>query len=262
MSIEALEARILETGEDEDYAVLGDLLEQRGDPRGKLIALQRGDRVAEVRAYLDEHRDLAAPNNVDVQWYKGYWDAIAIRHDDTDLAAVLAHPSARVLRVIQFDHPTSVRKLTATLERSPGPIVDGPILDALGHIVRFDRDGAAWLPALGELERLRLGVRTLMIDSSWISESGADIGRLRGLTELHLRAAPEFPSPITHEAFRALAPLAGSLVTLSVQNCRYFDDEIFAMLASFEHLEHLHLRTTLVSERALSLLPPRVRVTR
>jgi hypothetical protein len=262
MSIEALEARILETDADEDYAVLGDLLEQRDDPRGKLIALQRGHRDAEWRAHLGEHPELAAPDDVDVYWRNGYWEAIAISHDETDLAAVLAHPSARVLRTIRIDHPTSVRRFTATLERSPGPIVDRKILDALGRIMRFDHDGAAWQPALAEARRLRLGIRRLRCEYAMISESGGDIGLLNGLMELRLSSPENLPDSITHEAFRALAPLAGTLVTLAVNGCRNFDDDICRMLATFERLEELEIKYTAVTERGLSLLPPSVHVTR
>jgi hypothetical protein len=262
MSIEALEARILESGADEDYAVLGDLLEQQGDPRGKLIALQRAGRDEESRAYLVEHPELAPPPPIPAWWHNGYWSEITFGHDPIDLPALLAHPSARFLRKLHIARPGyASERYLAQLERSPGAIIDRPALEGLAQLML----GQGWLPALAELQRLRLGIRTLRVDDYPINGHEADLGSLRGLTELHVRTSRMFPQLITHDSFRALTRLAESLVRLTVERCESFDDEVCAILSALERLEVLHLPRTPVSASGCALLEerlPRLRITR
>ena len=258
-----LEARILESGDDADYAVYGDWLEQRGDPRGKLIALQRAGLEAEWRQLVAEHGELfGTPVEAVVTWGHGFWDTIRLRDTNVDLAAVLALPSARLVREVTIDHPTdTIGFFHATLSRSPH-VADSSTVDALARMLRSDRDGLAWLPALPALQRLRFGCTDLTISERTLAEhDGRTIAEVHGLTHLYLHPEHVFPPSITREAFLALAPLADSLVSLSAMQCSNLDNLILEMLAGFTHLEELRIPHSEVTVAGVSLLRalPRLR---
>jgi uncharacterized protein (TIGR02996 family) len=258
-----LEARILESGDDADYAVYGDWLEQHGDPRGKLIALQRAGLDAEWRQLVAEHGELfGTPVEAVVTWRLGFWDTIRLRDTNVDLAAILALPSARLVREVTIDHPTdTIGFFHATLSRSPH-IADSSTVDALARLLRTDRDGLAWQPALATLRRLRLGCTDVTISERRLWEhDGRTLADIHGLTSLYLHAETVRPESIAREAFLALAPLADSLVSLSAMQCSTFDDAILEMVATFTHLEELRAYATAITSDGIALLArlPRLR---
>jgi uncharacterized protein (TIGR02996 family) len=258
-----LEARILESGDDVDYAVYGDWLEQRGHPRGKLIALQRAGLEAEWRQLVAEHGELfGTPVDAVVTWHHGFWDTVRVRNTNVDLAALLALPSARLVREVTIDHPTdTIGFFHATLSRS-AHIATSSTVECLGDLLRSDRNGGAWLLALPELERLRLGCTDLTISERRLwAPDGRTIANIDGLTSLYLHAETARPESIAREAFLALAPLAGSLTSLSTMSCSTFDDGVLAMVAMFAHLEELRACDTAITSDGVALLArlPRLR---
>ena len=92
------------------YVVYADALQSRGDPRGELIALQAAS--VDATAYLSTHPELGPPKVVrdlpfdpatlpgdDIEWFCGFWKALrAFRLYNDDVEALLAHPSAQLLR--------------------------------------------------------------------------------------------------------------------------------------------------------------------
>src|SRR5688500_12141686 len=63
--------------DDAGYLVYGDFLQQRGDPRGELIALQHGADEVAVERHLAKHRAallgrLADQIGIEVEWHLGF----------------------------------------------------------------------------------------------------------------------------------------------------------------------------------------------
>ena len=264
MTNEELEARIRETGAVEDYAVYGDWLEERGDPRGKLIALQIAG--LSFDDYVDEHAAMfGAPAGVDVTWKYGFWNTMRTRGMPIDLVSVLAHPSARLLEALRLDGDgTPSKHFHATLTRS-SRIASPSTLETLGCFLRRDQDSRAWLPTLlHELRRLGLGCTELSIGGVYIDKPmGTSIAQLDGLRSLVLGASyPEGSLFIDRDALLALAPLADSLVSLHIIQCSNFDDESIPMLASFAHLEELHVPRTEIMAAGIQWIAtlPKLRV--
>ncbi|MBT3220953.1 MAG: WGR domain-containing protein, partial [Proteobacteria bacterium] len=126
----------LAADEDEEAArlVLADTLQQEGDPRGTLIALQhRKEQVSgkerskistQERALFEEHQEaflgIFATDGPKAcfkcEWKLGYWDKVVIfsnyDHEDIKtgelLKAALKHPSGQQLRELQCGIPESV----------------------------------------------------------------------------------------------------------------------------------------------------------
>jgi uncharacterized protein (TIGR02996 family) len=103
------------------YAVLGDWYQQRGDPRGELIALQLGRQQGDRRGREREDellhtRGVRLPHARMVQWRWGFAHTLSfelVRHrgwethladwPDAMLAPLLAHPSCRFLKELVVD---------------------------------------------------------------------------------------------------------------------------------------------------------------
>ncbi len=80
------------------YAVLGDHLEEIGDPRGRLIALQlsRKGAVEDAAAsYLAAHPALDAPAGAEFLWACGFARTIRIESSESGVRDILAHASTR-----------------------------------------------------------------------------------------------------------------------------------------------------------------------
>ena len=247
-----LEARILETDAVEDYAVYGDWLEQRGDPRGRLIALQIAGLEREWKQLVAEHRQFSAPISAVVTWRYGFWDTVRVREDDLDLAALLAHPSARFLRWIEIDHPRDIIGYhLARLSRSQH-VATRATLGTLAKRFRMDGDVIAWDGALPHAQRLGFGCTMLsLIDRPITRVDGAMFARVQGLTGLHLRAGYQ---RIAKEALLELGPLADSLVELSVNNSEVVDDSILELFSTFTQLESLRIQRTCVTAAGIAKL--------
>jgi uncharacterized protein (TIGR02996 family) len=88
----------LEAAIDEDpsdprlYAVLGDYLQERGDPRGELIALQLAGETRAAEQHLRAHPELVPPD-AELSWRNGF--VHRMRLTSSRIAAVLDHPSCR-----------------------------------------------------------------------------------------------------------------------------------------------------------------------
>lgn len=252
MSREALEARILETRAVEDYAVLGDWLEQRGDPRGRLIALQVAGLEAEWKQLVAQHAEFSTPVHGVVTWRYGFWDTIRVREDDLDLAAVLAHPSARLLRWIEIDHPRGIIGYhLARLSRS-NHVATRSTLGTLAKMFRLDGDVTGWDAAFPDMQRLGFGCTTLsLVDQPITRVDGAMFARVHGLTGLHLRAGYQ---RIDKAALLQLGPLAGSLTELSINNSDAVDDDVLDLFSTFTHLETLRIQRSRVTAAGIAKL--------
>jgi uncharacterized protein (TIGR02996 family) len=136
------------------YLIYADLLEQRGDPRGRLIAVQLARAHADTPELALEERKLmlmAKPRRallsgwVSVTWRRGFWDearfwyrASAAAPVRDDLAATLDTPAGRLLRALVVS----------------AELVDH---DATHAIAAFARNRADHLRALRLSSRLGLG---------------------------------------------------------------------------------------------------------
>lgn len=133
MLVEAAELEEEQAAADERL-VLADKLQEAGDPRGRLIAIQHeiglktGNERAALRRteakLLEEHagallgplvsEDARACSSV--EWKLGFWDRVKVAsdydHEDTDIAAllksILEHPSAAYLDHLHMGIPESV----------------------------------------------------------------------------------------------------------------------------------------------------------
>jgi uncharacterized protein (TIGR02996 family) len=267
----SLEAAILETLDADAFRVYADWLEERGHPRGKLIALQleharthpQTQRAAELEEqwnqHLGEHADALGPPppGVTIEWRHGFWRSVVVRTDDVDLARVLAQPSARFVEKLELRGEGNHFR-SAILRRTHEPLVArATTLDNCGRFLRTSRDGFAWLPALPAIQRLRLGAADLELDECLddVGETAARrIASIHGLTALRMSSHHLVPSSISQAAFLALAPLSGTLVTLEARDCFRFDDDVCAMLAPFTKLETLRIPRAGLSSRGIRSL--------
>jgi uncharacterized protein (TIGR02996 family) len=91
-------AQIAEHPDDDALKhVLADLLQQRGDPRGELIALQLANREAErVKTLIAQHRDTwlgpLAPIAGEVAFEKGFLASIQLHAKPDEIAPLVGHP--------------------------------------------------------------------------------------------------------------------------------------------------------------------------
>jgi len=269
----ALEAVIREDrGDPAGYRVLGDWLEQRGHPRGQLIAVQAalagtggtggtgGTDARRSELEREQARLLAAIGHVEhhavqIHWRFGFWDRVSASAD-VDLAHLLTSPSARFVRSI---HLRSTRMWGDFSEVwiAPRPhVLDHDGLAGLAYLLRRDRDRSAWSDALPSLRELGLGALDLRIlDHAMEGPDGEAIASLRGLTRLELIARYLAPASVSRDAIRALAPLATSLEHLAFVECSNVDDAACEMIATMSRLERLVLdQTQAVTRRGLSAL--------
>lgn len=115
-----LEAAIAHDPDDDDaYLVYGDWLQQRGDPRGELLALHHRREDDAARAHLARHAShfygalAARPKLVEAVWHLGFMRACRFSLDDDRgpgheqrtldaLKALLALPSMRFIRELSI----------------------------------------------------------------------------------------------------------------------------------------------------------------
>lgn len=270
----ALEAAIRARPDDPaSYLVLGDWLEQRGHPRGKLIAIQaaiaadreRGaaprpefvraqDELIAALGEAGEAGEAADPERR-CEWRFGFWESVTASADE-DLAALLASPSARFVRRVGL---RSTRELgdASFASLSVGPHAPGEgTVTGLARMLRGDRDPTAWLAALPLLRERGLGGVELWIDEHTVDAAdGEALAAIRGLTSLSLTSHHLMPDSVSREALRALGPLAPSLERLGLLECSNVDDETCEMIAGFSRLRALTLDyTRAVTPRGLAAL--------
>jgi uncharacterized protein (TIGR02996 family) len=173
---QALEAEILADPDNPAaYGVLGDWLEQHGDPRGPLIALQIAKLDAQAKKHLAAHGDyllgpLAQLATDDLSWQFGFIRKVhlhADRHAPLDgwLARVLDHPSARFLGELSLGGNARATEAIAVLaERAP------PTLRALRLWSMWQQElGPLWA-AMPELRRLSLAGQALALGALELPE--------------------------------------------------------------------------------------------
>lgn len=214
-----LEAAIAGAPKDRDrYLVYADYLQERGDPRGELIALQdRGATDARARRsaelLLEEKRDyflgpIAGHPRVDLSWRLGFLERACLSLDGTErpaaaelVAALLGHPSAKFLQRLEV-------KMSLDL------FLGGATLEAFTH------GTIATLIVRSESTRARLG------DVGPLGQS------LSGLRALELRASFAGVSPLT--VFPELRML---LIAAPAITARNVSDFASAVLPALETLK-------------------------
>jgi uncharacterized protein (TIGR02996 family) len=172
----ALEAEIVRDPDNSAaYGVLGDWLEQHGDPRGTLIALSLAKLDAQAKKHLALHAEyllgsLAPLAPDDVTWQLGYIRKVHLQADrhaplDTWLARVLDHPSARFLGELSIGGQTRAAEALAVLaERAP------PTLRALRLWQMWQQDLSPLWAAMPELRRLSLAGQALALGTFELPE--------------------------------------------------------------------------------------------
>jgi uncharacterized protein (TIGR02996 family) len=172
----ALEAEIVRDPDNPAaYGVLGDWLEQNGDPRGTLIALHLAKLDAQAKKHLALHVEyllgpLAALATDDLTWQLGYIRKVHLQADrhaplDTWVARVLDHPSARFLGELSLGGQTRATEALAVLaERVP------PTLRALRLWQMWQQDLAPLWAAMPELRRLSLAGQALALGTFQLPE--------------------------------------------------------------------------------------------
>ena len=185
------------------YLVYADWLQQRGDPRGRLIALQVASASPdEQTALIAEHAELAGPP-IDVEprphvtWRYGFWFSLGLGRAGwmpkplarEHVAAMLAAPSARLLRRLTVAggfEPGEVVPLVVTRARTLASLhmslgrdaFDDAALHALApctqlselHLFSCERVTARGLAALRALPRLAdLDLRNHPLDDAGVA---------------------------------------------------------------------------------------------
>lgn len=207
-----LEAAIEEDPYDpRPYAVLGDHLQEIGDPRGQLIALQLAPRKGAMEhaaaAFFAEH-PFGLPAGVEARWAFGFARRIALPAPTPELlAATLDHPSARFVVELAL----SLRDPNAGLEAEVGVLARrrlpclrslelatgtgsrlawlgdvGPLWTAMPRLRRLELIGGCHIRtpfALPELEDLAIGSFRMAVDTT----HALAVGSWPALTRLSLR---------------------------------------------------------------------------
>jgi len=195
------------------YLVYSDWLQDRGDPRGKLIAAQAarlaGPSSHELTALeariLEDHRDALLGANLGVEpapaieWYLGFWRGLRVGGfgwsaqpaQGEHVGTLLALPSARFLRELAIDGAMSQDVLAyvatkhRTLER----------LDVALRDHQLDDRGLAQLASCTRLERLAL------FSCEQVTSNGlAALTGLRALRAIDLRNHPLDDDGVRHLA--------------------------------------------------------------
>ncbi len=172
----ALEAEIVRDPDNPvAYGVLGDWLEQHGDPRGTLIALSLAKLDAQAKKHLALHVEyllgpLAALAPDDMTWQLGYIRKVHLQADrhaplDTWVERVLDNPSARFLGELSIGGQTRAAEAIAVLaEHAPAT------LRALRLWQMWQQDlGALWA-AMPALRRLSLAGQALALGTFELPE--------------------------------------------------------------------------------------------
>jgi uncharacterized protein (TIGR02996 family) len=157
------------------YGVLGDWLEQHGDPRGTLIALSLAKLDAQAKKHLALHVEyllgpLAELAADDMTWQLGYIRKVHLQADrhaplDAWVARVLDNPSARFLGELSIGGQTRATEAIAVVaERAPAT------LRALRLWQMWQQDlGALWA-AMPALRRLSLAGQALALGTFELPE--------------------------------------------------------------------------------------------
>jgi uncharacterized protein (TIGR02996 family) len=185
---------ILANRDDRDaYRVYGDMLEQRGDPRGKLIAMQLradetnledGELLVRIKHHLSQYRALVPAID---QWngrFKWKWGFLVdVELDDPEpdeLAMVLDHPSCAAVQSLRLEldgadvapvlaklaqrRPT-IERLVVSYESEDsgsGDRVDGAVWDRLPRLEHLTIDGPSDLAA-PRFHSIRSNLRGLVL---------------------------------------------------------------------------------------------------
>lgn len=240
-----LEAAVEDAPDDPSrYAVLGDWLAQRGDPRGELIALQlletpdRRQRER-VKALLTE-RGIRCMRGPLAQWRWGYVHTATLMRplgpgDEArpELGRLLAHPSLRFLRALTLGQEPMERALEELGRAAPR------VLDTLG-LYSPRRLSLERVPTLGALTHLHLSVAE-------VEGTLPRLPALRALTLSFLHWAPD-----TADALFGANRGALRRVTLGVAGA--VEPSMLAPILALPVLEHLTIEASELGLDAIELL--------
>lgn len=212
----------------ERWAVYADLLQGRGDVRGRLIALAQGKKARAERQLRDKHRKhLASPafwaildaGALAADWAFGHLRGVTLeleqeppRFNPADLDAVLASPLAcavseltvrlpgeswaasRLLEVLRARQPP-LRRLELTAHLTADVLRTEGLLEHLPRVRLARLLGLTSLPPLSSTALESLTARV----SDWDGAPPCRLGPLTApaLRELHLRVRPETQPALT-----------------------------------------------------------------
>lgn len=187
----------------DSYLVYSDWLQENGDPRGQLIALQHsdGNRASE---YLDNHRheilgllDEDYHFLDDIQWHMGFLADVTVHVDDGHpattasavLRSLLTSPSARFIQRLRVRHPFRDDAVPNVLGAHNLTSLRALDIAPSGELARRLMDLAPLWPKTPNLRALR-------VDASRVELGRLALPHLLGL-ELALDALPQI-APITN----------------------------------------------------------------
>ncbi|MFO7567150.1 MAG: hypothetical protein R6X02_31180 [Enhygromyxa sp.] len=263
MSRRELEAALRrDPGDEQAWAVFGDLLAELGDPRGELIALEQRAQASErpfERALLEhqagelferEHRRWLGPladAGLEVVWQRGFAVEVVIaRSHASTLATLLELPTSALLRRVVLVRPRSLARVAKLLAASDARSIEALVirghagdslepLASLESLTELSLEGAALagIAPLTALPRLRdLILRRCE-------------GELRGLAGFHRLQTLEVSAHARAEQLGPdpLAPLAAlvGLRELDLGDSGWPQADALAGLIA---LERLDLRST------------------
>ncbi|MFT3694236.1 MAG: SWIM zinc finger family protein [Kofleriaceae bacterium] len=217
------------------FLVYADWLEQKGDPRGKLIQAHARGSAKQEREIFKEHGDVLIPRDiikrgkVDFEWKLGFIASARFGTlDDLDdrLIALFQHPSAAMLRELVFDGDAFYGAPFATLTTIKPPrlrsvVIDNPAL-ATGDLAPLFQLPLESLRASGERVAVVYPIKNPTLRSLDITTSRSDrktVGHLvaadlPNLTSLSLYAHDGLDDGVPAFAFHKLPRLE----TLTLRN--------------------------------------------
>ena len=263
----ALEAQLPNDFSDpQPFLVYADWLEQRGDPRGKLIQAQHRGSAKLEREVLKEHGALLVPPNLgkrhklEVTWKLGFIATATFgAHDDLDerIEKLFEHPSVALLRELTLDvssyagtplevlatiKPTRLATLVIGGEIEINTLATGDLaplcnLAAL-EVLRVTGDRVLIAYPLAHPRLRELVIVTRRADAATLRH--AVTGDLPALTTLSVRCLDGIDDAVPRDAFAKLRALR----TLELHNTTHTRAWLDAVIAS-------PARTTLVELRLL-----------
>jgi hypothetical protein len=237
------------------HAVLGDLLQQHGDPRGELAALHAGstDRAVEIASYLflDAHPELMPPGRPTLRWCGGYIQRAEVRREEA--TELLRHPSSRFLAELSIRNHIDLR---ATADRGV-PFDLEPVIGVLGIKPRASLRSLevvgenAKFGTVGDITPLSIGVPRLEQLSlvGHVEGERLDLPHLRRLALQSFRMQPATADLVSRSRWLSLVELE-----LRPGACTYAVlDRLgrFLATASLPRLEALTIADTAGIERVL-----------